>query len=810
MTGYDASLLIHLRLDTMTGGRVADNSSHARHGTVGGNPAVVADDHFGSSLRFDGNDAVRVSDVRPRATGANPAHTITGWVLADAYPARRAWLLNLGQANAGAHHWLLHPNGGLQLGVWGGTQHTPTLPRGVWTHVAVVYDGSALACYLDGEPVAASRAGTFRFATYSLALAEPKLAELGYTGRLAGLRIYDRALTAAEVGEVMDDDRAAMAVFRRTHPLAFSLHDGDTQPVLAIVDDATGGRMSLEVTNTASQDVVLAAGGAHLELSFRPGILATTGQPLIVETPAGWSAAVGKDRITLTGPAGTSIAADQTLHFGLVNIGGDGRGGTRGTRVQLRYLNLGYVGETAPLTGRSVQHLSLVNRRGQQDIPLEADFASFHTVLTESAGTTGSLGSDVKLRITNVSDSPIPLTPSGQEAPSTLVLAFEEGSLDLAALSVTAEGADWSVVKPTEEGQTPTWEVTSPTRIALGAGESVLLTLNRVIGRHPSGPTRLLIHYRNFPGYWDGHLALTVEKTALLVRDVTPATGGVDTRVGIGTADPLAKLHVVGGAIMPAEGITARAGILFLKSPRGTTDEGAWIRYRAIPTGSSTLQIGTGAGAKDHLLLMPSGNVGVGVDTPAAALHVVGPGNVSTSTSALMVGPAKSAHLGLGHVGGYGWIQGGGSRPLVLNPHGGTVRIGETDIDPAAPAPSDRLYVNGSATVLGLTVGTMSTPFANIQAGGTPVTLNASPTPPGIPHPAGFEVVTVEFPMAFLTVPVVVATVELASSGERAVYSCTVQSARRESMTVHVLRVDKRIEQVNVQARINWIAWTRS
>jgi hypothetical protein len=96
-------------------------------------------------------------------------------------------------------------------------------------------------------------------------------------------------------------------------------------------------------------------------------------------------------------------------------------------------------------------------------------------------------------------------------------------------------------------------------------------------------------------------------------------------KVGIGTNAPKAKLQVVGGAIMPAEGSGESAGILFMPDAFGGSGDRAYIRYYARSGANTTLEIGNLNDADDHIALMPGGYVGIGTTAPAAKLHVDGP-----------------------------------------------------------------------------------------------------------------------------------------------------------------------------------------
>lgn len=102
---------------------------------------------------------------------------------------------------------------------------------------------------------------------------------------------------------------------------------------------------------------------------------------------------------------------------------------------------------------------------------------------------------------------------------------------------------------------------------------------------------------------------------------VNLATTG-DSRVGIGTDNPKAKLHVEGGAIMPSAGNSENDGILFPKDPGGGSGDSAWIRYYPRHGEATTLELGVNNDNGDHIALMPSGNVGIGINEPTHKFHV--------------------------------------------------------------------------------------------------------------------------------------------------------------------------------------------
>ncbi len=160
-----------------------------------------------TAIQFDGVDDY-VSIPATGLKGAKAPHTVEAWIWMDKYPTARGWILNLGKtAGAGNHHWLIHPDGSTQLGVWEGAQQNPVLPLQEWFHLAMIYDGKGLTCYLNGIQNGSSLDATFDLGEGKLVLGA--LVEAGgyvkdeintlWAGKMNNLRVWDRALSEAEV-----------------------------------------------------------------------------------------------------------------------------------------------------------------------------------------------------------------------------------------------------------------------------------------------------------------------------------------------------------------------------------------------------------------------------------------------------------------------------------------------------------------------------------------------------------------------------------------------------------------------------------
>jgi hypothetical protein len=381
---------------------------------------------------------------------------------------------------------------------------------------------------------------------------------------MAHIRLYDAALSALEIGRDMAQDEAALAAFVRTHPLDFNLFNEDQHHVLYIDDDPAGQTMTLDLTNTSRQDVVLKDIGQqasdkayHFQLRFRAETLAQTPAPQLATDGWIFSRAPDNTAFYLLHKGELKIPSGQATRLTLRGMNADGRGGTRGSRVELLYQRMQFAGETAELNGSRLQYLDVVNHRGMREIPLHVGFVGGNTVLSD-----GSTPSPLRLRIANTSrDAKIKLNAAKGATPaSTIVVSFDvqeanetrEWALIGAANANTAQlrvtemrkaNGKWADPVKRNLGQSIEWTLTPSADVELGPDGSLLLALDNIIALASLGHANIYIAYKNVPGYQDGLFVVGVEKSPLLFwqPNVTDKPS-----VGVGITPPTQSLDVNG------------------------------------------------------------------------------------------------------------------------------------------------------------------------------------------------------------------------------------------------------------------------
>lgn len=212
----DDGLLLHYTFDGGRGATAQDRSGNGHHGRICGAKFVPHGDGF--ALRFHGGDD-RVECDAPSGLAARKALTIALWIRPDSVPAGEVPLMGKDKAYSmtlyqpGDFWFYLSGTGGRS------TARSDVLtPMDVWHHVAATFDGKEMNLYLNGQvcreshpcrTTEISAGGELRLGRIT-----PKaddqfegLVGEGYRGLMDDVRIYDRALSARGIEQLLEKTR---------------------------------------------------------------------------------------------------------------------------------------------------------------------------------------------------------------------------------------------------------------------------------------------------------------------------------------------------------------------------------------------------------------------------------------------------------------------------------------------------------------------------------------------------------------------------------------------------------------------------
>jgi chitodextrinase len=263
-----SGLVAAYSFDATSGSALADSSGNANNGTVSG--PTWSTGHTGGALSFDGvNDWVTVADSA--SLDLTTGMTLEAWV----YPTAAAtWRTVATKETAGNLEYGLFGNSdtGRPAGIMTiGASATQQITRGTaglasaaWTHLATTYDGTRLRLFANGSQVS-SRAASGAIGTSSnpLRIGGNSIWSEWFSGKIDDLRIYNRALSAAELKTDMNT------------PVGTIGTSGDTTaPTAPTGLTRTGSTAtSISVSWTASTDDVGVAGYGR----YQNGALASSG-----------------------------------------------------------------------------------------------------------------------------------------------------------------------------------------------------------------------------------------------------------------------------------------------------------------------------------------------------------------------------------------------------------------------------------------------------------------------------------------------------------------------------------------------------
>jgi hypothetical protein len=198
-----SGLVASFGFNEASGTTVLDSSGANNHGTITSATLTTAG-KFGGALSFNGASSwVTVPDA-PSLDLTNGL-TLEAWVNPSALSGWRTVLL---KESTGTLSYALYandntPNPALTVRIGGADRSavgTSALPLNTWTHLAATYDGAQLRLYVNGVQ-AGSRAqtGTMMVSAGPLRIGGNAVWTEFFAGRIDEVRVYNRALSAAEI-----------------------------------------------------------------------------------------------------------------------------------------------------------------------------------------------------------------------------------------------------------------------------------------------------------------------------------------------------------------------------------------------------------------------------------------------------------------------------------------------------------------------------------------------------------------------------------------------------------------------------------
>jgi len=178
-------------------GNAKDESGNGNDGDIVG--ATLCTNRFGvadSAYTFSAGNFIRVNDTFGETL------TITCWA-SNAAPDQRSMLWCFGDQSTGPD--LFFYVGTISLNTWDNTQNSfcsYSLKANVWSHFVTVISPEITELYIDGIQVGK--------AAYRDPSGKPFLVNQGYypwTGQIDDIRIYNRALSEAEVKELYEFEK---------------------------------------------------------------------------------------------------------------------------------------------------------------------------------------------------------------------------------------------------------------------------------------------------------------------------------------------------------------------------------------------------------------------------------------------------------------------------------------------------------------------------------------------------------------------------------------------------------------------------
>lgn len=201
-----SGLVANWRFDDGAGTNAADSTANNNIGTLVNGPVWITPGRIGNSaLAFTATNLQAVTVSNASSLDMTAGITITAWINATDWGGNRRILQ---KGNSDNQYRFLAENGVFKFHLNGVNTLTAALPAtNVWVHVAATWNGSTMTIYTNGQLQASmAAAGAITTTADPLAIGEKYGSTTAgdfFNGEIDEVRVYNRALSMAEINTVM-------------------------------------------------------------------------------------------------------------------------------------------------------------------------------------------------------------------------------------------------------------------------------------------------------------------------------------------------------------------------------------------------------------------------------------------------------------------------------------------------------------------------------------------------------------------------------------------------------------------------------